>query len=56
MSGISCLELGVYFGGVSGALVTIMHKRVSEEEEAAKNRRFKRRIDKVKKRILWYVT
>ncbi len=50
MSGISCRELGVYFGGVSGALITIMHKRVSEE--AAKNRRFKRRIDKAKKRIL----
>jgi hypothetical protein len=50
MSGISCRELRVYFGGVSGALITIMHKRVSEE--AAKNRRFKRRVDKVKKRIL----
>ncbi len=50
MSGISCRELGVYFGGVSGALITIMHKRVSGE--AAKNRRFRLRIDKVKKRIL----
>jgi len=50
MSGISCRELGDYFGGVSGALITIMHKRVSEE--AAKNRRFKGRINKVRKRIL----
>ena len=50
MSGISCRELGDYFGGVSGALITIMHKRVSEE--AAKNHRFKGRINKVKKRIL----
>ena len=49
MSGISCKELGDYFGGVSGALITIMHKRVSEE--AAKNRLFNRRLDKVKKRI-----
>ncbi len=50
MSGISCRELGVYFGDVSGALIIIMHKRVSEE--VAKNRRYKSRIDKVKKRIL----
>ena len=50
MSGISRKELGDYFGGVSGALITIMHKRISEK--AAKNSRFKRRIDKVKKRIL----
>jgi len=50
ISGISCRELGDYFGEVSDALITIMHKRVSEE--AAKNSRFKRRIDRVKKRIL----
>ena len=50
MSGITCRELGAYFGGVSGALITIMHKRISEE--VAQNRRFKHRIDKVKKRIL----
>jgi hypothetical protein len=50
MSGISCRELGDYFGGVSGALITIMHKRVSEA--AVKNHRFKGRINKVKKRIL----
>ncbi len=50
MSGISCKELGDYFGGVSGALITIMNERVSVE--AAQNRRFKRRIDKAKKRIL----
>ena len=50
MSGLSCKELGDYFGGVSGALITTMHKRVSGE--ATQKRRFKRRIDKVKKRIL----
>ena len=50
LSGISCKDLGLYFGGVSGALIIIMYKRVTKE--AVKNRRLKRRIDKVKKQIL----
>jgi uncharacterized protein (DUF2062 family) len=41
--------LGEYFGGVSGALITIMNDRVAME--AAKNRRLKRRIERVKKQI-----
>ena len=49
MSGLSCKDLGLYFGGVSGALITIMHKRIVEE--SAQNRRLKRRIDANKKRI-----
>jgi len=49
MSGLSCKDLGLYFGGVSGALITIMHKRIAEE--SAQNRRFKRRIGAIKKRI-----
>jgi putative transposase len=49
MSGLSCKDLGLYFGGVSGALVTIMHKRIAEE--SAQNRRLKCRIDAIKKRI-----
>ena len=50
MGGITCSDLGVYFGGVSGALIAAMHKRVSEE--AGKDRRFKRRIDKLIRQIL----
>lgn len=50
MSGMSCKDLGNNFGGVSGALITIMYNRIAAE--AAQNRRFKRRIEKVKKRIL----
>jgi chromosomal replication initiation ATPase DnaA len=49
MCGLSCKQLGVYFGEVSGALITMMHKRISEE--AAKNRKLKRRIEETKKRI-----
>ena len=49
MSGMSCKDLGEYFGGLSGALITMMYKRVTEE--AAKNRRFNRRIEKIKKQI-----
>jgi REP element-mobilizing transposase RayT len=49
MCGLSCKDLGLYFGGVSGALITIMHKRIAEE--ASQNRRFRRRINTIKKRI-----
>ena len=49
MSGVSCKDLGLYFGGVSGALITIMHKRIAEE--SARSRRFKRRIDTIRKQI-----
>jgi len=49
MIGISCKELGVYFGGVSGALVTIMYKRIAEQ--SIQNRRFKRKIDQIRKQI-----
>jgi REP element-mobilizing transposase RayT len=49
MCGLSCKQLGLYFGGVSGALITMMHKRIGEE--VSQNRRFRRRIDTIKKRI-----
>ena len=49
MCGLSCKQLGLYFGGVSGALITIMDKRIAEE--ASQNRRFRRRIDNIRKRI-----
>ena len=49
MTGISCKDLGEYFGGVSGALITMMYNRVTTE--TSKNRRLKGRINKVKQRI-----
>ena len=49
LSGMSCKDLGLFFGGVSGALITIMYNRV--KEQATRKRRLKRRIEKVKIRI-----
>jgi putative transposase len=49
MSGVSCKNLGLHFGQVSGALITMMHKRIAEE--VAQNRKLKRRIGSIKKRI-----
>ena len=49
MCGLSCKQLGLYFGGVSGALITIMHKRIAEK--ALQNKKLQRRIANIKKRI-----
>ena len=49
LSGLSCKDLGLYFDGVSGALITIMYNRIAEE--ATRNQRLKRQIEKIKKRI-----
>ena len=49
ISGMSCTDLGMYFGGVSGALITMMYNRVTKE--TSKNRRLKGKINKVKQRI-----
>lgn len=49
LGGISCSDLGVFFGGVSGALITMMEKRIAEE--TTKNPRLKHKIEKIKKQI-----
>jgi REP element-mobilizing transposase RayT len=49
LSGLSGKELGKYFGGVSGALITIMYNRIANE--SAKNRRFRNTIEMLRKRI-----
>jgi hypothetical protein len=49
ISGVSCKDSGTYFGGVSGALITIMHKRIAEESR--RSRRFKRKINTIRKQI-----
>jgi hypothetical protein len=49
MTGITCEDLGKYFGGVSGALITMMHNRVAEESK--RNKRLKGRINKIRKSI-----
>jgi chromosomal replication initiation ATPase DnaA len=50
LSGLSGKDLGLYFGGVSGAPVTIMYSRIAQE--ATQNRRFRKRLEKTRKRIL----
>jgi REP element-mobilizing transposase RayT len=49
LSGKSCKDLGLYFGEVSGALITMMNNRIAQE--VAQNRRFKHRLENIKKRI-----
>jgi REP element-mobilizing transposase RayT len=49
LGGISCSDLGVFFGGVSGALITMMEKRIAEE--TSRNPRLKQKIQKIKKEI-----
>jgi hypothetical protein len=50
LSGLSGRDLGLYFGGVSGALITVMHKRIAQE--AVQNYRFKKKLEKIKEQIL----
>ena len=49
MTGITCKDLGEYFGGVSGALITMLHNRIAEESK--KNKRLKVRIDNIRNQI-----
>ena len=49
MTGITCKDLGKYFGGVSSALITMMHNRVADESK--RNKRLKGRIDIIRKQI-----
>jgi chromosomal replication initiator protein len=46
LSRLSCSDLGVFFGGVSGALITMMNKRITEEID--RNRSLKNTIEKIK--------
>ena len=49
MTGITCKDLGEYFGGVSGVLVTMVHNRINNE--AKKHKRLKGRIDDIRNQI-----
>ena len=49
MTGITCKDLGEYFGGVSGALITMMHNRIADESK--KNKRLKGRINNIRNQI-----
>ena len=49
LSGITGKDLGIYFGGVSGALITMMYNRILKEKTS--NRRLKNKIEAVRKLI-----
>ena len=49
LSGMSCKDLGIHFGGVSGALITIMYNRMAKE--TVNNKQLKGKISRVKKQI-----
>ena len=48
-TGITCKDLGEYFGGVSGELITMMHNRIADESK--RNKRLKGRIDNIRNQI-----
>ena len=50
LCGLSCKELGAFFGGVGGALITIMYNRMAEE--TARSMRLRRKVENIQKRIL----
>ena len=49
MIGITCKDLGEYFGGVSGTLITMVHNRIADESK--RNKRLKGRIDNIRNQI-----
>jgi chromosomal replication initiation ATPase DnaA len=49
LSKLSCNELGDFFGGVSGALITMMNRRITEEIDT--NQLLKNKIEKIKDQI-----
>ena len=49
LTGLSCKQLGIYFDGVSGALISIMCNRIAGE--SAPNKKLKGRIEKIKREI-----
>ena len=49
MTGITYKDLGEYFGGFSGALITMMRNRIADESK--KNKRLKGRINNIRKQI-----
>jgi len=49
LCGLLCKDLGAFFGGVSGALITIMYNRIAEA--TTRDIRLRRKVEKIKKRI-----
>lgn len=49
MSGLKCKEMGKYFGGISGAAITMSYKKMAKE--IAMNRKLERKVRKIIRRI-----
>lgn len=50
LSDTTCSKLGGYFGGVSGAAITVRYDKVAKE--VAEDKRLKRKVEKIKARIV----
>ena len=50
LSGATCSDLGNYFGGVSGAAITVRYNKIVKE--MAGDKRLKRKVGKIKARII----
>ena len=50
LSGVTCNELGDFFGGVSGAAITVRYNKIAEE--MAGDKKLKRKVSKIKARII----
>jgi chromosomal replication initiation ATPase DnaA len=50
LSGVTCNELGDFFGGVSGAAITVRYNKITEE--MAEDKRLKRKVSKIKARLI----
>lgn len=50
MSGLSCKEIGNFFGGISGAAITARYNHVAREVE--RDRKLKRELTKIRRQIL----
>lgn len=51
MTGESAVALGLHFGGISGAGIAIKHKQIASQIE--NDRKFKERVDSIRKKICW---
>ncbi len=50
LSGATCGKLGDYFGGVSGAAITVRYNKIAKE--VAENKKLKRKVEKIKTQLV----
>ena len=52
LSGATCSDLGDYFGGVSGAAITVRYNKIVKVKEMAGDKKLKSKVGKIKARIV----